>query len=127
MNKTSNKIVLALLALISFSFLAVAAEPNISVFANSAGLKRAQHLLGEAAERLYALGVRVSMRTHEKDLDQLAATPLKIINFYYFAPMFDDSKFPWDAKRCLDLPLNGAADYGHSAELYRRRGRGGGI
>ena len=34
MNKTSNKIVLALLALISFSFLAVAAEPNISVFAD---------------------------------------------------------------------------------------------
>jgi len=108
MHKTSKKIVMALLALTSFSFLAVAAEPNISVFANFVRRvsKERNISLGEAADRLYALGVRgVDAGVNEKDLDQLAATPLKIINFYYFAPMFDDAKFPEDAKRCFDLAV----------------------
>lgn len=70
----------------------VPAEPNISVFA-----KFVRQVAGErgvslaaAADMLYAIGVRgYDCGPDENDLDELAATKLKPVNFYYFPDWFD--------------------------------------
>lgn len=66
-------------------------EPNISVFARfirniatQRGISKA-----EAADLLYKMGVRgFDAGLGEQDLDELAATRLKPINFYYFPDWF---------------------------------------
>jgi len=66
-------------------------EPKISVFASF--IRRISQERGiskaAAADLLYALGVRgYDCGPWEKDLDELAATKLKPINFYYFMKDF---------------------------------------
>ncbi len=63
------------------------AEPRISVFAKFIRMvaKEKQMTLAESAAALYDLGVRgYDCGPDEADLDELAATKLKPINFYYF-------------------------------------------
>ena len=81
-----------------------AQSPRISVFAkfvrNTA--KERGISLAEAADRLYDIGVRgVDAGPGEKDLDALAATKLRIINFYFFPHMFDEAKCDEDIRFCL--------------------------
>ena len=66
-------------------------EPRISVFASF--IRRIAKERGitksEAADLLYAQGVRgFDVGPGEADLDELAATRLKPINFYYFPDWF---------------------------------------
>ena len=66
-------------------------DPNISVFAKFVRrtAKERGVSLAEAADMLYAVGVRgYDCGPDEKDLDELAATKLKPINFYYFPDWF---------------------------------------
>ena len=70
---------------------AASEEPRISVFA--AYIRRIAKERGiskaEAAELLYGMGVRgFDAGPGEEDLDELAATSLKPINFYYFPDWF---------------------------------------
>lgn len=81
------------------------AGPRISVFAyfvrNIA--KERQVSLAEAADLLYGLGVRgVDAGPGDRDLDALAATKLKIINFYFFPRMFNADDFQADLAFALD-------------------------
>lgn len=82
-----------------------AEQLNISVFAhfirNTA--KQQGITLAEAADKLYALGVRgFDIGPDDKDLPILAATKLKPINFYFFPKMLGDDNGAADCKRCLD-------------------------
>ena len=66
-------------------------EPNISVFAKFVRMiaKERGISLAEAADMLYAIGVRgYDCGPDEPDLDELAKTKLKPINFYYFPDWF---------------------------------------
>lgn len=88
----------------------VAVEPRVSVFAKF--IRNVAQERGitktEAAERLYALGVRgYDCGPGEDDLDELAATKLRPINFYFFPEWFSDGA----AKRCADC-LAQALKYG---------------
>ncbi len=82
-----------------------AEQPKISVFAhfikNTA--KQNNISLTEAADRLYALGVRgFDISPADKDLPELAASKLKPINFYFFPRMFGADNGAADCKFCLD-------------------------
>ena len=68
-----------------------AKEPNISVFAKFIRMTAKERgvSLAKAADMLYALGVRgYDCGPDETDLDELAKTKLKPINFYYFPDWF---------------------------------------
>ena len=70
----------------------VPAEPNISVFAKFVRQVARERgvSLAAAADMLFALGVRgYDCGPDEGDLEKLAATKLKPINFYYFPDWFD--------------------------------------
>lgn len=74
-------------------------EPNISVFAKFVRMTAEERgiSLAEAADMLYALGVRgYDCGPDEPDLDELAATKLKPINFYYFPDWFNTDIHDWD-------------------------------
>ena len=80
-------------------------EPNISVFASF--IRRTAKERGistaEAADMLYALGVRgFDVSPRDADLPELAATKLKPINFYFFPKMFGPDNGAEDCKFCLD-------------------------
>ena len=80
-------------------------EPNISVFASfiRRTAKERGVSLAEAADMLYALGVRgFDVGPDDADLPELAATRLKPINFYFFPKMFAPDNGAADCKRCLD-------------------------
>ena len=80
-------------------------EPNISVFASfiRRTAKERGVSLAEAADMLYALGVRgFDVGPDDADLPELAATRLKPINFYFFPKMFAADNGAADCKRCLD-------------------------
>ena len=74
-------------------------EPNISVFASFVRrtAKERGVSLAEAADMLYALGVRgYDCGPDEEDLDELAATKLRPINFYYFPDWFNTDIHDWE-------------------------------
>ena len=80
-------------------------EPRISVFAhfirNTA--KQQGISLAEAADKLYALGVRgFDVGPDDRDLPELAATKLKPINFYFLPKMYGEDNGAADCRRCLD-------------------------
>ena len=78
--------------------------PNISVFARFIRniAKERGITLAQAAEMLHEIGVRgYDCGPWEADLDELAATKLKAINFYYFAPFFDDKGCEATNRICL--------------------------
>ena len=80
-------------------------EPNISVFASfiRRTAKQRNISLAEAADMLYALGVRgFDVGPDDADLPELAATKLKPINFYFFPKMYAADNGAADCKRCLD-------------------------
>ena len=80
-------------------------EPNISVFASFVRktAKEKGVTLAEAADMLYALGVRgFDVGPRDKDLPELAATKLKPINFYFFPNMFAPDNGAADCQFCLD-------------------------
>ena len=80
-------------------------EPNISVFASfvTRTAKERKITIAEAADMLYALGVRgFDIGPDDKTLPELAATKLKPINFYFFPKMFGPDNGAADCKRCLD-------------------------
>lgn len=90
---------------------ATAREPHISVFAKFVrNVARERKVpLARAADMLYDLGVRgYDCGPDEKDLDELAATKLRPINFYYFPPFFDADAGAAANARCLAQ----AAKYG---------------
>lgn len=85
--------------------------PKISVFANFVRktAKQRNISIAEAAEMIYALGVRgFDVSPDAKDLPELAATRLKPINFYFFPNMFAEDNGAADCRRCLDR----AVEYG---------------
>lgn len=74
-------------------------EPNISVFAKFVRMTAKERgiSLAAAADMLYDLGVRgYDCGPDEKDLDELAATKLKPINFYYFPDWFNTDIHDWE-------------------------------
>lgn len=74
-------------------------EPNISVFAKFVRMTAKERgiSLAEAADMLYAVGVRgYDCGPDEEDLDELAATKLKPINFYYFPDWFNTDIHDWE-------------------------------
>ena len=74
-------------------------EPNISVFAKFVRMTAKERgiSLAKAADMLYDLGVRgYDCGPDEKDLDELAATKLKPINFYYFPDWFNTDIHDWE-------------------------------
>ena len=74
-------------------------EPNISVFAKFVRMTAKERgvSLAEAADMLYAVGVRgYDCGPDEPDLDELAATKLKPINFYYFPDWFNTDIHDWE-------------------------------
>ena len=74
-------------------------EPNISVFASfiRKTAKERSISLAKAADMLYDLGVRgYDCGPDEEDLDELAATKLKAINFYYFPDWFNTDIHDWE-------------------------------
>lgn len=80
-------------------------EPNISVFASfiRRTAKQRNISIAEAADMLYALGVRgFDVGPRDADLPELAATKLKPINFYFFPKMFGSDNGAEDCKFCLD-------------------------
>ena len=80
-------------------------EPNISVFASfiRRTAKERNITIAEAADMLYALGVRgFDVGPRDKDLPELAATKLKPINFYFFPNMFAEDNGAADCRFCLD-------------------------
>ena len=80
-------------------------EPKISVFANFVRrtAKERGLTIAEAADMLYALGVRgFDVGPGDEDLPELAATKLKPINFYFFPKMFAADNGAADCKFCLD-------------------------
>ena len=75
------------------------AEPNISVFAKFVRMiaKERGISLTEAGDLLYAMGVRgYDCGPDEDDLEELAKTKLKPINFYYFPDWFGRGLQDWD-------------------------------
>jgi sugar phosphate isomerase/epimerase len=83
-------------------------EPRISVFASFVrGVAKQRNVsLEEAADMLYALGVRgFDIGPREKDLSMLAATKLKPINFYFFAKFLDADGGAAHSKDCLDTAV----------------------
>lgn len=89
-------------------------EPNISVFAKFVRktAKERGVSLAEAADMLYAVGVRgYDCGPDEKDLDELASTKLKPINFYYFPDWFG-RKAPDDDRTAPAECLAKAKRYG---------------
>lgn len=76
-----------------------AAEPNISVFAKFVRMTAKERgvSLSAAADLLYAAGVRgYDCGPDEPDLDELAATKLKPINFYFFPDWFNTDIHDWE-------------------------------
>ena len=76
----------------------VVREPKISVFAKfiRQTAKERGISLSAAADLLYDLGVRgYDCGPDEEDLDELAATKLKAINFYYFPDWFGTDVHDW--------------------------------
>lgn len=85
-------------------------EPRISVFAKFIRSVAKERGISktEAAARLYALGVRgYDCGPDEDDLDELAATKLRPINFYFFPEWFKDGA----AEHCTNC-LAQARKYG---------------
>ncbi len=85
--------------------------PKISVFATFVKriAKERGWTLAQAADSLYGIGVR-GVDVDVRDLkvaEAIAATKLRIINFYCFPRMFDDAQFQQD----LDLALAQAKRY----------------
>lgn len=81
------------------------APPKISVFASfiRATARQRGVSLDKAAKMLYDLGVRgYDIGPDEKDVDELAATCLKPINYYFFPRMFAEDNGAADCRRCLD-------------------------
>ena len=73
-------------------------EPRISVFASFIRKTAAERGVSKAraAEMLYDLGVRgYDCGPDESDLEELAATKLKPINFYYFPDWFGRKSHDW--------------------------------
>ena len=80
-------------------------EPNISVFASFARkIARERKIpLAQAANMLYDLGVRgMDASPKDKDLDELAQSKLKFINFYVFPNFFAPDNGAADIKFFLD-------------------------
>ena len=82
-----------------------AQQPKISVFAhfirNTA--KQQGISLAEAADRLYDIGVRgFDCSPDDADIQELAATKLKPVNFYFFPRMLGPDNGAADCRRCLD-------------------------
>ena len=78
---------------------AAANEPRISVFAKFVRQTAAERKISleAAADRLYDLGVRgYDCGPDDDDLDRLAATKLKPINFYYFPDWFGRDLHDWN-------------------------------
>lgn len=76
-----------------------AAEPNISVFAKFVRMTAKERgvSLSAAADLLYAAGVRgYDCGPDEPDLDELAATKLKPVNFYFFPDWFNTDIHDWE-------------------------------
>ena len=76
-----------------------AAEPNISVFAKFVRMTAKERgvSLSSAADLLYEAGVRgYDCGPDEPDLDELAATKLRPINFYYFPDWFNTGIHDWE-------------------------------
>ena len=107
MNKTMKVLVAAAMALAAgccaFNDCGCACcakdEPNISVFAKFVRMMAKERgiSLAAAADMLYDLGVRgYDCGPDEKDLDELAATKLKPINFYYFPDWFNTDIHDWE-------------------------------
>ena len=109
-------------------------EPNISVFASfiRKTAKERNISLAEAADMLYAIGVRgYDCGPNEKDLDELATTKLKAINFYVFPNMFApdggradclaflDAAEMYDIPRCMVVPSNFTKDGDQEKEFAK--------
>ena len=80
-------------------------EPNISVFSSfiTNTAKERNITIAEAADMLYAIGVRgFDIGPDNKDLPELAATKLKPINFYFFPKMFGPDNGAADCRHCMD-------------------------
>ena len=80
-------------------------EPNISVFASFARkIARERKIpLAQAANMLYDLGVRgMDASPKDQDLDELAQSKLKFINFYVFPNFFAPDNGAADIKFFLD-------------------------
>ena len=95
--KAMNQMVLSLslAALCAASAVAGACEPKISVFASFIRSISEQRGVSKsaAADMLYDIGVRgFDAGPGEPDLDELAATRLKPVNFYYFPDWFGSGK-----------------------------------
>lgn len=83
-----------------------ACEPKISVFASFIRNIAKQRGISktEAADLLYAMGVRgFDAGPSDSDLDELAGTRLKPINFYYFPNMYAEDNGLKDCLRALDI------------------------
>ena len=108
--------------------------PNISVFASfiRKTAKERGISLAEAADMLYALGVRgYDCGPNEKDLDELAKTKLKAINFYVFPNMFApdggradclaflDAAEKYGVPRCMVVPSGFTKDGDQEKEFEK--------
>ena len=79
--------------------------PKVSVFIHAVRRTAKQRgvSLAEAADILYAAGVRgVDIAPSDEDLDAIAATKLKPINFFVFPKMLGADNGAADCRRCLD-------------------------
>ena len=109
-------------------------EPNISVFASfiRRTAKERNISLAEAADMLYAIGVRgYDCGPNEKDLDELAKTKLKAINFYVFPNMFApdggrsdclaflDAAEKYGVPRCMVVPSGFTKDGDQEKEFEK--------
>ena len=109
-------------------------EPNISVFASFVRktAKERNISLAEAADMLYAIGVRgYDCGPNEKDLDELAKTKLKAINFYVFPNMFApdggradclaflDAAEKYGVPRCMVVPSSFTKDGDREKEFEK--------
>lgn len=104
---------------IALVFASSLAEPNISVFAKFVRqtAKERGISLSASADLLYDLGVRgYDCGPDATDLDELAATKLKAVNFYYFPDWFNTDIHDWD---------RGYTDRTKPAECIAKAGRYG--
>ena len=80
-------------------------QPKISVFAHFIRdtAKQQGISIAEAADRLYDIGVRgFDCSPDDADIQELAATKLKPVNFYFFPRMLGPDNGAADCRRCLD-------------------------
>lgn len=104
---------------IALVFASSLTEPNISVFAKFVRqtAKERGISLSASADLLYDLGIRgYDCGPDATDLDELAATKLKAINFYYFPDWFNTDIHDWE---------RGYTDRTKPAECIAKAGRYG--